>query len=306
MKLNRRDLILAAGGASLAAALPSTLIAQSLIADGDVMLDTLSDGNLVLPRSMTVGEMPPKRADEILARYGITGDTLSPECNVTLLRTPDRTVLFDVGAGADFMPTAGKLSEALDAMGVDPFDVTDVVFTHAHPDHLWGLMDDFGDMWFPDAAYHIGEAEWEYWTDPNTVSTISAERQSFAVGAANRLAEIADRIIRFKDGAEVLPGVAARETAGHTPGHMSFEVQVGSERIMILGDAIVNHHIGFERPTWHAGSDQDPILGAKTRAMLLDQLAHEQMRFVGFHLPGGGLGRAERRDEGYVFVGEGA
>jgi len=303
---SRREFLALSGTAAAGALVPAMTWAQNTISADGVTLDTLSDGQLTLPRSMVLGDMVPKKTDEILGRYGITGDSITPDCNVTLLRTGDRTVLFDVGAGADFMPTAGKLSEALDAVGVDPFDVTDVVFTHAHPDHLWGLMDDFGDMWFPEASYHIGQAEWDYWTNPNTVSTIDSERQSFAVGAANRLGEIADRITQFDDGAEVLPGVIARATPGHTPGHTAFMAQVGSENIMIVGDAIGNHHVAFERPSWHAGSDQDPSLGAVTRANLLDQLTQEQMRFVGFHLPGGGLGRAEKRDDGYIFVGDDA
>jgi glyoxylase-like metal-dependent hydrolase (beta-lactamase superfamily II) len=306
MEIRRRDLLQSIGATGLAFAAPSLSWAQSTVTANGTTLDTLSDGNLTLPRSFTIGDLPVEPANAILNRNGITGDTITPDCNVTLLRDGDRTILFDVGAGLDFMPNTGQLSDALDTLGVDPFDVTDVVFTHAHPDHLWGLLDDFGDLWFPEASYHIGQTEWDYWTDPNTVSTIDSGRQAFAVGAASRLAEIADRIAFFNDGADVLPGVAARATPGHTPGHMAFEVNVGGEPIMIVGDSIGNHHIGFERPDWHANSDQDPTTGATTRTMLLDQLAHEKMRFVGFHLPGGGLGRAEKKDDGYVFVGEDA
>lgn len=284
------------------ACLATPIWGRTQLTGGGVTLDTLSDGHLTLPRSFNTGEMPPDRLNEILERYGITGDTITPECNVTLLRSGDRVVLFDVGAGVDFMPDTGKLPDALAELGVDPGDVTDVVFTHAHPDHLWGLMDDFGDMWFPDAAYHMGQVEWDYWTDPNTVSTIPADRQSFAVGAASRLAEVADRVALFNDGTEVVPGVLARATPGHTPGHMSFAAQLGNETVMIVGDAIANNHVAFERPAWLSGADQDPALGAKTRTALLDQLAQDQMRFVGYHLPGGGLGRAEKRGDGYVFM----
>jgi len=156
MNVCRRQLLQSAGAAAFVAAAPKIAWAQNEIASGATTLTTLSDGHLVLPKSMALGEMPPMRADMILTKYGLTGETLSPDCNVTLLRDGDRTVLFDVGAGADFMPTAGKLSEALDQLGVDPYDVTDVVFTHAHPDHLWGLLDDFGDMWFPEANYQRG------------------------------------------------------------------------------------------------------------------------------------------------------
>jgi glyoxylase-like metal-dependent hydrolase (beta-lactamase superfamily II) len=305
MKLTRRQTIQRGAAASLSLALPPRAWAQTSLEMGGVTLDTLSDGNLVLPKSFSLGETPPQGADKILARYGISGDTLEPDCNVTLLRSGDRTILFDTGAGQEFMPTAGKLIEAFDMLGMDPGDITDVVFTHAHPDHLWGVLDDFGDLMFPNAAYHIGRAEWDYWADPNTVSTIDQGRVTFAVGAKNRLVLLADQITLFDDDQEILPGVASRLTPGHTPGHMSFEVEMGSEHVMIVGDSIVNHHIAFEQPEWFSGSDQNPSLAAETRISLLDQLSQAQMRLIGFHLPGGGLGRAERRGDGFIFVGEG-
>ncbi len=306
MKLTRRQLIQSATAAAAATALPQRMWAQSTVQAGDITLDTLSDGNLVLPKSFAFGETTPAGAEDVFAKYGITGDTMTPDCNVTLLRSGDRTILFDVGSGQEFMPSAGKLLDAFDALGVDIYDVTDVVFTHAHPDHLWGVRDDFGDLMFPDAAYHMGRAEWDYWTDENTVSTIDEGRVTFAVGAKNRLEMLAEQINLFEDDQEILPGVLSRLTPGHTPGHMAFEVQMGSENIMIVGDSIVNHHIAFEHPTWLAGSDQDPELGVQTRVGLLDQLSASQTRLIGFHLPNGGLGRAERRGDGFVFVGEDA
>ncbi len=304
MLLTRRQTMQGSLAAGLSAALPARIWAQTTLQAGGITVDTLSDGNLVLPKSFALGDAPPKAAEDILGRYGLTGDTLEPDCNVTLLRSGDRTVLFDVGAGQEFMPTAGKLLDAFDTLGLDPGEVTDVVFTHAHPDHLWGVLDDFGDLMFPEAAYHMGRAEWDYWTDPDTVSTIDTGRVTFAVGAKNRLAELEDQISLFEDDQEILPAVASRLTPGHTPGHMSFEVRMGDESLMIVGDSIVNHHTAFEKPMWLSGSDQDAALAAETRLSLLAQLSDAQMRLIGFHLPNGGLGRAERSGDGFVFVGE--
>ncbi|MFT7106345.1 MAG: glyoxylase-like metal-dependent hydrolase (beta-lactamase superfamily II) [Yoonia sp.] len=305
MIFSRRQMIKGTTLAALSLALPPTAWAQTSLVLGDTRLDTLSDGNLVLPKSFSLGETPPEGADAILEKYGITGDALTPDCNITLLRTGGRTVLFDAGAGQEFMPTAGKLMDAFDALGIDPFDVTDVVFTHAHPDHLWGVLDDFGDLLFPDAAYYIARSEWDYWTDPDTVSTIGQNRVTFAVGAKNRLELLSEQISLFEDDQEILPGVLSRLTAGHTPGHMSFEVRMGGESVMIVGDSIVNHHLAFAQPTWISESDQDAPRAAETRVSLLEQLSQSQMRMIGFHLPNGGLGRVERRGDGFYFAGEG-
>lgn len=301
MRITRRTLMQGGAAAVMGGLVPRWALAQTSLTIGAATIDTVSDGGLVLPTGMILSDVPADEAHRILADYGLDGDTLTPECNLTLLRQGDRVVLFDAGSGTEFMPSAGKLPDAMAALGVGYEDITDVVFTHAHPDHLWGLLDDFADIAFPNAAFHIGRAEWDYWTDPDTVSTINEERVVFAVGAQNRLGLLVDQINLIEDGQEVLPGVGARLTAGHTPGHMSYIIGEGSDAVMVLGDCIANHHLAFAKPAWHSGSDQDQDMGAQTRAGLIADLASSQMPVIGFHLPGGGIGHVETAGEGFVF-----
>lgn len=302
--LTRRQILTTIGAALAAPALPRRLWAGSTLTLGSVQIDTLSDGHLVLPGDFILGGMPQEEMAAIVGKYGLPTDRLEPPCNVTLMRDGTNTVLFDVGSGPDFMPTAGKLQEAMDVLGVTVEDITHVCFTHGHPDHLWGLLDEFDEPLFPNAEFLIGQAEFDYWMDPETVNTIGEARTTFAVGAQRRLEVIADQVRKFGDGEEILPGIAARATFGHTPGHMAFEIRGGSESAMVVGDALGNHHVAFERPDWASGSDQDGPMAAQTRQALLDQLAAAQMRLIGFHLPGGGIGRAEKADAGYRFVEE--
>lgn len=298
--ITRRMLMAGAAGLGAAMAMPRWLHASMQI--GDWQLDTLSDGNLMLPADFILGPMPADEVAPILARNGIVaGEPLTPPCNVTLLRGQGRVVLFDAGSGLAFQPSVGELPDALFALGVDPADVTDVVFTHAHPDHLWGALDDFDEAMFYNARHYMGAGELAYWRDPDTVNSIGEARQAFAIGAARRLEMLGDMVESFDDGNEVLPGVTAVLTPGHTPGHMSFTVG----NAMILGDAIGNHHVGFEAPGLLSGSDQDQAMAAETRLTLLDRIVADDMTVVGFHLPGGGIGRAERMDGAYRFVQDG-
>ena len=297
--MKRRDFI-ACTAAATALGWGSRSIAS--IALGDASLTTVSDGNLVLPAEFLFAPMPTDGLDQLRRQYGIDGEQLLPECNLALYRDGDRTVLFDVGSGPDFMPSAGKIVDGLDAVGLAPEDITHVVFTHAHPDHIWGLLDDFDEPLFYEATYMMGRAEWDYWWNPNTVDEIGDARQAFAVGAKRRMEAIEDSVVLFDDGDEILPGVAAVASYGHTPGHMSFEIRQGSEAAMVVGDAIGNHHIAFARPEWPSGPDQDLDTAIDTRQRLLDRLASEQMRMVGFHLPDRGIGRVERADGAYRFA----
>ena len=300
--ITRRAFLAAASATALMPVAPRRLWAGSTLSLGGVQIDTLSDGMLTLPGDFILGGMPQDEMKAIVAKYGLPTDRLTPPCNVTLLRDGTNTVLFDVGSGPDFMPTAGKLLEAFEALGLTPDDVTHVLFTHAHPDHIWGLLDDFDEPLFANAEYMIGAAEFDYWMNPDTVTTIGEARTTFAVGAQRRLAVIADTVRKVADGQDVLPGITARLTPGHTPGHIVWQVAGGSDRVMVVGDAIGNHHVAFERPDWASGSDQDPETAAASRRRLLEELATDGVPLIGYHLPGGGIGRAERDGSAYRFV----
>lgn len=301
MTLTRRHFL--ASCSALAAAVPTARAWSATRLDlGSVQIDTLSDGHLVLPVDFLLLDRPEEEAVAILARHGLRTDQLEQPCNLTLLRDGTNTVLFDAGSGDGFMPTAGALPDSLDALDLTPEDITHVVFTHGHPDHLWGVLDDFDDPLFPGATHMIGKTEFEYWMNPATVDTIGEARASFAVGAKRRLEAISEQLETFQNGQEILTGITALASPGHTPGHMGFAVQDGSNSAMIVGDAIVNGHIAFEHPGLRAGSDQDPDLAAKTRLALLDQLATDKMQLIGFHLPEGGIGRAERQGNAYRFI----
>ncbi len=283
--------------------LPLSAKARTL---GPATLTTVSDGSLTLPGSFIFEPMPQEELAEVLATFPVDLNSLTPECNLALYQDGTNTVLFDVGSGPDFMPTAGTLLDSLDAAGVAPEDVTHVVFTHAHPDHIWGLIDEFDEPVFYEATYMMGRAEWDYWWNPETVNTIGDARAAFAVGARRRMEYIEDAVELIDDGQEILPGIAAIATHGHTPGHMAFEVRSGNDSALIVGDAIGNHHVAFARPNWASGSDQDAESAIISRNMLLDRLTTEQLPVVGFHLPNGGMGRVEAAPTGYRFISEDA
>lgn len=306
MQITRRRLMATGTAALAASALPRIGWTQTTLRMGDTEITTLSDGTLSLPADFIFGPMPSGELAEVLAPYGVDpAAPLTPPCNLTLLRRGDVLALFDAGSGTQFMPSAGMLPDALAAAGIDPFDVTHVIFTHGHPDHLWGVLDDFDEPYFANAEHMMGGVEFDYWMDDATVGSIGAERAAFAVGAQRRLSVVADAMTRISDGDEVLPGVVAALTPGHTPGHMGFVIGEGSEAVMVLGDAIGNDHVAFARPGWVSGSDQDPETAAATRLALFDRITADEMGVIGFHLGGGGIGRVAAEGEGYRFVPEG-
>lgn len=288
--------------ASVAAtALPGRLWSATSLTAGETEILTLSDGNLVMPEAFIYGDRDPAEARALIEAMGGAKGGLEPPCNLTLLRRGDDVVLFDAGAGSGFMPTAGELPEALDAIGLAPEDITHVIFTHGHPDHLWGVLDDFDDPLFYEAQHYMGGQELAYWSDPATIDRISADRQAFAAGASRRLGMLDGMVEVFDDGDAVLPGITAVMTPGHTPGHMSFAIETEAGPVMVIGDAVVNDHLALADPGTLAPNDQDSALAATTRVALLDRMAGEDATVIGFHMGHGGMGKLERDGNGYRF-----
>lgn len=145
----------------------------------------------------------------------LTDSFLSPtnvvlEQNILVLNTGDKLVLFDTGMGSSqmFGPTPGKLLASLKAAGIDPKDIDAVVATHAHCDHVWGIMADDGSRNFPNAQIYISQADFDFWTDEAKLAMKDpAYMKPFVEGARKNLLPNRDRTVFFKDGQEFLPGI---------------------------------------------------------------------------------------------------
>lgn len=270
---------------------------------GSAEVMVISDGVLNVPLSFSLPETPLSEAAALFKAHGMPEGGEPVQTNVVLVKTGKDTVLIDAGSGANFQPTAGKLQENLEAAGIAPDVITKVVFTHAHADHLWGVLDDFDDAdRFPNASYVISAAEWDFWSDPKTAETVPDWLKGMALGTARILKKIEDKVERRKAGDTVAPGLTYTATPGHTPGHMSVMIENGGQRLIIGGDVLANNAISFARPDWRIGSDFDRDRAVATRKSLLDQLATDKIPLVGFHLAWPGLGMVERTGNVYRLV----
>lgn len=272
------------------------------IALGDFEITVLSDGSYELPTDL-IGQNQPREA---IKAY-LEANFLDPErrlshVNIPLINTGEELILVDVGGGGNFLDGAGKLVENLEEAGHSPDEVDKVFITHAHPDHLWGLLDDFDDPMFPDAQFFISAPEWDFWSSETAAETVPEMFQSFAAGASRRLPMIEDALTRTSDGDEIAPGITVIDTPGHTPGHASLRVESAGETLLVTADAMTHQYISFEHPGWWSGTDLDQAQAEASRRMILELAATERSMILGYHLSFPGLGHVARAGSAFRFV----
>src|SRR5262245_40004331 len=304
--IDRRRLLAGAAAvlatAPLAGAIPARAAAPLYsFAHGAFEITVVSDGHFVLPPpgvAADVGFLYPDTPRQELAAFlpsvGLSIERVQLPNNVALIRAASDLILVDTGAGSSWQPTSGKLAENLEAAGIDRAAITKVVFTHAHPDHLWGVADDSGALRFPNASYFVAENEWNFWMAEDVANRLPENFRRFALGAKRDFSRIKDRLQTLKPGDEIVSGVRVLDTAGHTPGHISLEI-AGSDGLIVVGDVVANAVVSFAHPEWRFAIDSIAELAITSRRRLLDRAANDKTRLLGSHWPYPGLGTAERK-----------
>ena len=268
---------------------------------GTFDVTVFSDGYLTLTADILLPDAGEAEQSEMIGRLGGTQRGAPIRANIPLLRRGDELILFDTGAGGNFQPSTGRLAENLRAAGIHPDEITAVIYTHAHPDHSGGTTTAGGSLLFPNARYFLSRAEWEFWTDGAFEERNRPDLHAFGKGAKRDLFAVEDRLSLIEPDDEVLPGIVAIATPGHTPGHLSYRLD-GTDPLLITGDACTSDVIFFEHPDWHFGFDTDPERALKTRKELLDRAARETLLMLGYHWAYPGLGYAERNGNAYRFI----
>jgi len=273
---------------------------------GDIEVLVISDGVLPLPTKMLAHNADPAARAAWLDEMYLPPDAFDWALNAVMVRSGGKTILIDAGLGSDpdlHLPRAGQLIKRLEAAGIDLSSVTDLVLTHLHMDHIGGLLvDGVKERLRKDLRIHVAAAEVKFWEAPDFTRTAMPPGFPDALRATAKrfVKEYASQLQLFDETHEVAPGVVARRTGGHTPGHCVVRVASGGDALTFAGDAVFA--VGFDQPEWHNGFEHDPEEAARVRVRLLRELASTGEMLVATHLPFPSVGRVAVNGDAFRWV----
>jgi glyoxylase-like metal-dependent hydrolase (beta-lactamase superfamily II) len=271
---------------------------------GDAEVTVVSDGTLPLgDPSGTFTGVPKEEVKKMLSDNFLNPDNVVLEQNSPIVNTGDRLILFDTGMGTSkaFGPTTGRQQKSMTEAGIKASDIDAVVCSHAHIDHIGGLVGADDKPLFPNAQVYIAQSDFDFWTDEGKLGT---PLKDFILHARKNLMPVRDRIVFIKDNQEFLPGVTALSAPGHTVGHTIFMVSSAGKSFCFLGD--LSHHavLLLEKPRMEFSYDSDPKQAANSRVKMLDMLAAQKIPVMSYHFAWPGFGHVAKNGDGFRYYPE--
>lgn len=271
---------------------------------GNLEVTALYDGPIDIDEKL-LKSIATRDIQRLLARQFLKGPKVQTAVNAYLVNTGSKLVLVDAGAAKLFGPELGNIVNNLKAAGYTPEQVDTVLITHLHGDHVNGLVTPEGQRVFVNAEVWSAKADNDFWLSEEIAAQAPKDFQPFFKMSRDAAAPYlaAGKWKTFDSDRELLAGVSSIDTHGHTPGHVSYMLQSGDQRLLILGDLVHNHAVQFARPEVAIEFDNDPKQAVAARKRIFFMAAKEKLMVAGMHLPFPGIGHVRKESAGgYAWV----
>jgi glyoxylase-like metal-dependent hydrolase (beta-lactamase superfamily II) len=258
---------------------------------GDIQCIAINDGTFSYPPDWFFSNVPQEQLESSLRDHNLSLTQVVSPYTCLVIKAGQHKALVDTGADG-LAPTTGDLLKHLKAEGITPEEITTVVLTHAHPDHIGGVLDTSGKPAFPNARYVMSKTEWDFWTPtPDLRSTGMDDhvKELLVNCALKNLPPLKACMELLEAEKEIVPGVRAIPAPGHTPGHIVLVISSAKEQLLHMADTVL-HPMHLEHPAWRTIFDLNQDDAATTRRRLLDRAAADKLSVLAYHFPFPGLG----------------
>lgn len=273
---------------------------------GDIEVSVVTDGVSRMP--VTDGFVENASKDEVnnaLEAVYLERDFYAGPYNPIVVNTGSRLAVIDTGTGEAADKTSkglnGQFLGNLAAAGIDVNAIDTVILSHYHGDHINGLLKADGSLAFPNAEILVPVLENAFWMSDTEMGKAAKPRVQDGFKNVRRVmnAEVMKRVRTYDWDKEVIGGITAVGTPGHTPGHTSHVIASGNKKVFVQGDVTHAPFLFARNPGWHFMLDVDGAAAEVTRRKVYDMLFAEKMLVQGFHYPFPALGHVEKNGTGY-------
>jgi glyoxylase-like metal-dependent hydrolase (beta-lactamase superfamily II) len=242
-----------------------------------------------------------------LNKYRIDPDNIPSPFIAILLQQNDKKILIDTGIGFSEKPITvrgntiilkGRLHQLLQQENINKEDITDVIITHFHPDHIGGIFSEEEKLNFPNARFHMHEYEWTYWHSSQSDNQ-PAQFKFFIEKNITRLKDGNLNLIKG-DFVDFLPGITAVKADGHTPGQIALIIQSRKDQLLYISDAVL-HPLHIEKLDWQTNYDLDHQKAKQSRVKLIELAYKDNMLVNAFHFEFPSLGRIDKYDNHWIW-----
>ncbi len=318
MNFSRRELMAGAGAAAFAAlpSAPANAFAPQVGKQnasfyryklGSFEITAVTDGSATFP--LADGFVKNVAKDEVnkaLEAANLAKDQMTIVFTPIVVNTGTKLVVVDTGYGPAMLEKSGgkngQFHSNLAAAGIDRGAVDAVIISHFHGDHINGLVAADGKPSFANAEILVPAPEWKFWMDEGNMSRAPEGAKPAFQNARRVFDALGNKVTQYEPGKDVVPGIQAVATHGHTPGHVSLTIGSGSDTMFVTCDLTNRPELFLANPGWHLMYDMDAAMAEATRRKMFDMVVADKMRVQGFHYPFPANGRIEKTDKGYRFA----
>ncbi|WP_343672992.1 MBL fold metallo-hydrolase [Chitinophaga sp.] len=277
---------------------------------GDLEMTVLTDGHINLAPVQAAFPNGSEDAEKALLqqRFRPT-DGVDLGMNMLVIKKGSDYILIDTGTGPAFGPSSGWLLASMADAGIRPENITSIIISHGHPDHVGGLLTKDDKPVFPAATIYLSKVEHAFWMAAKQDFSKSRfpDKQLLAVFTAatqKTFRILQPQLQLFEHNAELLGCIRMEIAPGHTPGHSITHIYSGNEKMVHIADLVHSDVLLFPHPEWGFNGDTDIEMAASTRRRVMKTLADEKIKVIGYHLPWPGIGHVRMEEAGFEWVPE--
>ena len=264
----------------------------------------INDDSVISPfDEMIKGEASQEQLAQVALDFELDLNNMVFDTNNLLVSTGDKNILIDTGSGKHpyHGNDEGKLLQSLDSLRYNPSDIDAIVITHSDHDHIGGILDENGQLVFPNAQYYLSSNSWNHWSSDNGRANIAAlhgwpeDRIKYVWEIYSAIQDKLS-IVDYEE--EFLPGFRMYPAIGHRLDHDVLKIKSLDKKLIHIVDGLILPLV-MANPYWYFTFDIQPEKALEAKEQLLKWCKTEEALIFGTHFQYPGLGTIKKDDDAW-------